>query len=101
MSSSTQKLSRPGFETVELEIDVDETRDLVEAAVKGLDIADTGEGLTVRTLDGALVAVLGRRQSGSGDEVTALAYRTEPAVQLATRKAAMIHNSVESYVSSD
>ncbi|MFB6165345.1 MAG: hypothetical protein ABEJ31_09330 [Haloarculaceae archaeon] len=89
--------SRPEFETVTLEIDPEEAHQRLSDAVKGLKVAETGSGRKYRTTDGMLVAIVAPPEDEDGDEAGAtLAYRTEPAVELATRKAANVRAALES-----
>lgn len=92
-----EALERPEFESVDLDIDTDETRRYIEEAMKGLAASETKDGVKYRTTDGMLVAVVGRRPTGSGNVKSKLAYRTAPASESATRKASKIHDALRSH----
>jgi hypothetical protein len=87
MTQSEHALSRPEFESIDLDLTAEETHRHIEETVKGLTATETDGGRKYRTKDGMLVAIVGRRGSGNGETKATLAYRTEPASELATRKA--------------
>lgn len=96
--TSLQKIrERPEFESVELDVSVDEANRHIEDVVAGLTTAESPEGVKFRTRGGTLVAIVGQRFSGSGDVKAELAYRTNPASELATRKATRIYETLEPY----
>jgi hypothetical protein len=98
MTTLENALARPEFESVDLRIDPDETHRYIEQAVKGLSTADADDVVKYRTTDGMLVAIVGARPAGSETANATLAYRTEPAVESATRKAAKIRDALEAHV---
>lgn len=98
MSSIEDALDRPEFDSVDLDIGVDEAHRAVEAAVKGLADADGSDGRKYRTQDGRLVAILQDRPSDSGKRSATLAYRTAPASEPATRKAGKVRDAVRDHV---
>jgi len=87
MTAVEDALSRPEFETADLDVGVAEADRTIEEAMKGLATSEADHGRNYRTTDGMLVAVLAPRPSGSGDVKATLAYRTAPAADAATRKA--------------
>jgi len=97
MTALTEASSRPEFETVDLDVAVEDARRTIQDTVRGLSETETDEGLTYRTRDGMLVAILGPRPSGSGDVKASLAYRTEPATDGATRKARKLREALASH----
>jgi hypothetical protein len=97
MSSTNDQLDRPEFATVDLDIDVEEAQRHIGEAMKGLTAAESPEGTRYRTNDGMLVAVLGKRGSGSGQMKARLAYRTAPPSEPATRKAGKIHDALREH----
>lgn len=88
---------RPEFESVDLDIDAEAAHEYIEDAMKGLSTSETDEGVKYRTIDGTLVAIVGPRHTGSGNVKAILAYRTEPALEAATRKAAKIRDALQSH----
>lgn len=94
MSSLDDSLSRPEFESIDLDIGVEEADRYVEEAIKGLSVAESEEGWKYRTTDGMLVAIISEHDSG-GDGTTELAYRTEPAFEPATRKARTLFEALQ------
>jgi hypothetical protein len=90
MTSLESELTRPGFDTIDLDVDVDAATDHVENAVKGLSRLETDGGVKYRTTSGMVVAIVAPRPTGHGDVSATLAYRTEPASASATRKASKI-----------
>jgi hypothetical protein len=88
---------RPEFESLALGIDAEEAHEHIEDAIKGLSTADTEEGVKYRTMDGMLVAIVGPQQTDSANGQTTVAYRTEPASESATRKAAKIRDALHSH----
>jgi hypothetical protein len=95
MSPSRGELARPEFESVDLGVDTGEARSHVEDAVKSLAASEADDVVNYRTVDGVLVAVVGR--SGHRDGAT-LAYRTAPAAMPATRKASRLREALDPYV---
>lgn len=90
--------ARPAFETEQLDVDVERATELVCDTLEGLTATDTDEGITFRTTDGMLVAVLaGGRAEGAAAE---LHYRTEPASESATLKARRIRRALEPHAAS-
>lgn len=88
---------RPEFESVDLTIDVKSADRHINEVIQGLHASKTREGNMYRTMDGTIVAIVGSSR-GSGDDAPAtLAYRTEPSVAQATRKAKKILTALESY----
>lgn len=98
MTPLEDALERPEFESLDLDVDAGEARRHVEDAVKGLSRSETEEGVRYRTTDGTLVAIVGPRQTGSGDVRARLAYRTAPASESATRKASKIREALQPHV---
>jgi hypothetical protein len=94
MTPADTVLSRPEFETVDLDVAVDDVHRRIAKTVKGLRAAETDEGTKYRTTDGMLVAIVGPRPSGSGDTRAQLAYRTAPPSESATRKAAKVSEAL-------
>ena len=95
MAHPEETLERPEFESIDLDVPVDEARRAIGEAMAGLHDAETDEGIRYRTSDGMLVAVLAARHSGSGDMKATLAYRTEPASENATRKAGKVFEALQ------
>jgi len=94
MSHPEQSLDLPEFESIDLDVPIDDAHRAIDDAIAGLYASETEEGLKFRTADGMLVAVLAKRPSGSGDTMSCLAYRTEPASESATRKARKVHEAL-------
>lgn len=97
MTPLEETLSRPEFDTVDLDVDAEEVDRTIADTIKGLATAEADHGTKYRTSDGMLVAVVGPRPSGSGDTEATLAYRTEPASEPATRKATKIFEALEAH----
>ena len=86
MATPEEIRTRPEFETVDMDIDVDEAKAMIDDTIKGLTASETDAGTKYRTRDGMLVAIIGPRPTGSGDTKATLAYRTDPPMELASRK---------------
>jgi hypothetical protein len=97
MTSLEETLSRPEFEIVDLAVDVEAVDRAIEAVIKGLVASDVEYGRKYRTTRGTLVAVVAPRPSDGGDAKTALAYRTAPASDSATRKATKVFEAVRDH----
>jgi hypothetical protein len=97
MTTLEETLSRPEFETVDLDVGVDEIDRTIREAIKGLAVAEAEHGRRYRTTGGMLVAVVAPRPSGSGDTMATLAYRTAPASESATRKARKVSEAVRDH----
>lgn len=95
MTSLGEEPVRPEFESVDLAIEVDEIHRHIEEAIKGLSTSETEEGVRYRTTDGMLVAIVGSRGTEPGDVKATLVYRTEPALESATRKASKILDALK------
>lgn len=87
-------VERPAFTTEQLTVDVERATEVVCDTLKGLTATDTGEGITFRTTDGMLVAVL------SGGQTAELHYRTAPASESATLKARRAWRALKPYAAS-
>lgn len=97
MTSLEELLTRPEFETVELDADIDEAHHLVNETMHGLTTSETEEGKKYRTTDGMLVSIVGPGSVERGEDTIKLVYRTAPASDLATRKASKILAALEPY----
>lgn len=97
MSQLEELQARPEFETVDLDIDVDEAHRHVTEAMRGLNASESEEGTKFRTSDGMLVAIVGSDSRERGDDKTRLVYRTAPPSEPATRKARKVLEALEPY----
>lgn len=95
MTPLEEALDRPEFESIDLDIDTEAAHRYIEEAIKGLSTSETEEGVKYRTTAGMLVAIVRSRHTGSGDVKAKLAYRTEPALESATRKASKIQDALQ------
>jgi hypothetical protein len=85
---------RPEFEARDLDSTLAEADAQIRATIKGLQRSETDDTITYRTVDGMLVAII--KRPAEPDQVeTTLAYRTEPASELATRKASKIATALQ------
>ena len=98
MSHLEELRTRPEFESIELDVGVEEAQRLVSEAMRGLTTAETEEGTRYRTTDGMLVAIVGPGVEADGEDTASLACRTVPASDHATRKAAKILDALEPYL---
>jgi|GEM_PF-3104354 len=98
MTSLEETLSRPEFEIVDLAVDVEAVDRAIEEVIKGLVASDVEYGRKYRTMGGTLVAVVAPRPSDGGDATAALAYRTAPASESATRKATKVFEAIQPHV---
>jgi hypothetical protein len=95
MTPLENTLQRPEFESLDLSIDADAAQTRIEDAIKGLSTATTEAGTKYRTTGGTLVAIVGPQPPDGGDAQSTVAYRTEPASDAATRKAAKIRDTLQ------
>lgn len=98
MSQSEEVDTRPEFESVDLEIDVDAAHRHLNEAMRGLNASESREGNKYRTADGMLVAIIGTDAPDGSDGTATLVYRTAPPSVPATRKARKIFEALEPYV---
>ena len=91
-----EALTRPEFESIDLDMTMDHAHDQMTEVVRGLSTSESEEGRKYRTADGTLVAIVGTRSVRDGQEKAKLAYRIAPPSDLATRKASKISRALES-----
>lgn len=94
MSHLEESPDRPEFATIDLDLPIEDAHGEIDETIAGLYASETEEGLKVRTVNGILVATLEKHSAGSGDAKSALAYRTEPELVPATRKARKIRDAL-------
>lgn len=98
MTPLDELLERPEFDSVDLDVDIETARRQIEDAIKGLSASETEGRVKYRTTDGMLVAIVGSPEADSGEVKAKLAYRTAPAFEPATRKAAKISEALHPHV---
>lgn len=79
----------PEFALEALDLDLEGATDRLHEALEGLTTTPTDDGVTVRTTDGSLIAVLIERADGVD-----LRYRTEPAHETATLRARKLRRAL-------
>jgi len=97
MSTLTDELERPEFETVNLDITAEEAHRHIDDTVAGLSPSEDSDQMKIRTTGGMLVAIIAARDSERGGVKSTLAYRTEPASDPATRKAKKLAEALRPY----
>lgn len=101
MTSLEETLSRPEFEIVDLDVGVEATDRRIGEAIKGLVTSDVEHGRKYRTMRGTLVAVVASRPADGDGAKAALAYRTAPPSESATRKASKVFEAVQAHVAGE
>jgi hypothetical protein len=81
-----EAITRPEFESIDLDITVDHAHEQITEAVRDLNTSESEEMSKYQTADGMLVAIVGTRSVREDGEKAKLAYRIAPPSEPSTRK---------------